>query len=78
MSWITNILYGSNVTDETSGYTVFRTSLLKDLDFKSTGFDFCPEITAKIPRRKIKIYEVSISYNPRLWHERKRSGGLTA
>ena len=78
LSWITNILYGSNVTDETTGYKVFRTSLLKDLDLKSTGFDFCPEITAKIQRRKIKIYEVSISYNPRLWHERKRSGGLTA
>ena len=78
LSWITNILYGSNVTDEATGYKVFRTSLLKDLDLKSTGFDFCPEITAKIQRRKIKIYEVSISYNPRLWHERKRSGGLTA
>ena len=78
LSWITNIIYGSNVTDEATGYKVFRTSLLKDLDLKSTGFDFCPEITAKIQRRKIKIYEVSISYNPRLWHERKRSGGLTA
>ena len=72
LSWITNILYGSNVTDEATGYKVFRTSLLKGLDLKSTGFDFCPEVTAKILRRKIKIYEVHISYNPRLWHEGKK------
>jgi glycosyltransferase involved in cell wall biosynthesis len=72
LSWITNILYGSNVTDEATGYKVFRTSLLKDLDLKSTGFDFCPEVTAKILRRKIKIFEVPISYNPRLWHEGKK------
>ncbi|HJP18896.1 MAG TPA: glycosyltransferase family 2 protein [Nitrospinota bacterium] len=81
LSWITNILYGSNVTDEATGYKVFRTSLLKDLDLKSTGFDFCPEVTAKILRRKIKIYEVPISYNPRLRHEGKKIrwiDGLTA
>ena len=72
LSWITNIIYGSNVTDEATGYKVFRTSLLKDLDLKSTGFDFCPEVTAKILRRKIKIFEVPISYNPRLWHEGKK------
>ena len=81
LSSITNILYGSNVTDEATGYKVFRTSLLKDLDLKSTGFDFCPEVTAKILRRKIKIYEVPISYNPRLRHEGKKIrwiDGLTA
>ena len=81
LSWITNIIYGSNVTDEATGYKVFRTSLLKDLDLKSTGFDFCPEVTAKILRRKIKIFEVPISYNPRLWHEGKKIrwiDGLTA
>ena len=81
MSLITNILYGSNVTDEATGYKVFRTYLLKDLDLKSTGFDFCPEVTAKILRRKIKIYEVPISYNPRLRHEGKKIrwiDGLTA
>jgi len=81
LSWITNLLYGSKVTDESTGYKVFRTSLLKDLDLKSTGFDFCPEVTAKILRRKIKIYEVPISYTPRLWHEGKKIrwiDGLTA
>lgn len=72
LSWITNILYGSNITDESTGYKIFRSSLLKDLDLKSTGFDFCPEVTAKILRRRIRIYEVPISYTPRLWHEGKK------
>lgn len=72
MSWITNTLYGSNISDEATCYKVFRTPLLKELDVKSTGFEFCPEVTAKILRRKINIREVPISYTPRLWHEGKK------
>jgi len=72
LSWITNLLYGSRITDEPTGYKVFRTSLLKDLNLTFTGFEFCPEVTAKILRRKIPIWEVPISYNPRSWGEGKK------
>ena len=72
LSWITNLLYGSRITDEPTGYKVFRTSLLKELNLDASGFEFCPEVTAKILRRKIQIREVPISYNPRNWNEGKK------
>lgn len=81
LSWITNLLYGSNITDEPTCYKVFRTSLLKDLNLQCRGFDFCPEVTAKVLRRKIPIHEVPISYYPRDWKQGKKiqwKDGITA
>lgn len=72
LSWIANLLYGSRITDEATCYKVFRADLLKELGIESTGFEFCPEITAKTLRRGLKIHEVPISYNPRLWDEGKK------
>jgi len=72
LSGITNVLYGSQITDEPTCYKVFKTELLKSLDLCSDGFEFCPEVTAKILRRKIPIYEVPISYRPRSLEEGKK------
>lgn len=72
LSWLTNLLYDSHITDEATGYKVFRTALLKDLGVESTGFAFCPEMTGKVLRRGIPIVEVPISYNPRSWTEGKK------
>tara|TARA_B100000686_G_scaffold354363_1_gene464217 strand:+ start:1810 stop:2502 length:693 start_codon:yes stop_codon:yes gene_type:complete len=72
LSLITNLFYGSSVTDEPTGYKVFRTKLLKQLNLESTGFEFCPEVTAKILLRKIPICEIPISYSPRSWAEGKK------
>lgn len=72
LSGITNFLYGSQITDEPTCYKVFKTELLKSLDLCSDGFEFCPEVTAKILRRKIPIHEVPISYRPRSWKEGKK------
>lgn len=72
LSLVTNILYGSSITDESTCYKVFRTQFIKNLGLECSGFDFCPEVTAKILRRKIKIHEVPISYKPRLWNEGKK------
>ena len=72
LSWITNLLYGSRITDEATGYKLFRAELLKELGVESTGFEFCPEMTGKVLRRKIPIHEVPIRYRPRLWHEGKK------
>lgn len=72
LSLVTNLLYGSHITDEATGYKIFRTALLRDLNLVSTGFDFCPEVTAKILRRNIPIHEVPISYRPRSWEEGKK------
>jgi len=62
---LTNVLYGSNITDEPTCYKMFETKLLKSLKLKSKRFEFCPEVTAKILKKGIRIYEVPISYHPR-------------
>ncbi|MCK4470154.1 MAG: glycosyltransferase family 2 protein, partial [Anaerolineae bacterium] len=46
LSWVANLLYGSHITDEATGYKAFRADLLRDLDLQSNGFEFCPEVTS--------------------------------
>lgn len=63
---LTNLLFpSSHITDEATCYKVFRSDILRSTELKCERFEFCPEVTAKILRRGIKIYEVPISYNPR-------------
>lgn len=72
ISLCTNILFNSTVTDEPTGYKLFHTELLRSLDLRCEGFEFCPEATAKILRRGIPIAEVPISYHPRSIEEGKK------
>ena len=72
LTWLTNFLYGTNITDEPTCYKMFRTDLLKNIDLKCVRFEFCPEITAKIAKQGIKIQEVPISYYPRHKNEGKK------
>ena len=72
LSFMTNIIWGAKITDEATGYKLFKKGLLEELDLQSTGFEFCPEVTAKVLKRKIKIYEVPISYYPRSKKEGKK------
>jgi dolichol-phosphate mannosyltransferase len=68
----TNILYGSSITDEPTCYKMFKSGLLKSLELECNGFEFCPEVTAKILKRGISILEVPISYYPRSVEEGKK------
>lgn len=61
----TNILFGTKLTDEPTCYKVFDAKLLKSVKLESTGFEFCPEVTAKVLRRGEHIKEIPISYAPR-------------
>lgn len=72
LSCITNVLYGSRITDEATGYKLVRTGLMRELDLRADGFDFCPELTGKLLKRGIKIHEVPISYHPRSRAEGKK------
>lgn len=65
LTFLTNFLYGTNITDEATCYKMFSRNVLDKINLRSIGFEFCPEITAKIARLKIPIVEVPISYNPR-------------
>ncbi|MBN1221448.1 MAG: glycosyltransferase family 2 protein [Anaerolineae bacterium] len=72
LSWFANRLYGAHITDEATGYKVINTDLLRDIGLETDGFEFCPEVTAKLLQRNVVIHEVPISYNPRSWDEGKK------
>lgn len=65
LTWLANFLYGSHITDEPTGYKVFRTKVIRALPLASKGFEFCPEVTALLGLRHIAIAEVPVSYHPR-------------
>jgi glycosyltransferase involved in cell wall biosynthesis len=72
LSLVTNILYGNNLSDMETGYKVFKRSVLNELEIRSKRFEFEPEITAKILKKGIKIYEVPIKVKPRGYDEGKK------
>lgn len=72
VTFFTNLLFRSKLTDEPTCYKLFESEFFKSLDLRSTGFEFCPEVTAKILKQGIHIYETPISYNPRSIEEGKK------
>lgn len=72
LTLVTNILYNNILTDMETGYKVFRREVVKDLTIHARRFDFEPEFTAKILKRKVRIFEVPITFNPRLYDEGKK------
>lgn len=64
-----------NLTDMETCYKLFRADIIKNIELKENRFGFEPEITAKIARiKKIRIYEVGISYYGRTYEEGKKIG----
>lgn len=72
LSLLTNILYGTHITDEPTCYKMIRRDVLQKISLTAEGFEFCPEITAKIARLRIPIEEVPIQYAPRSVSEGKK------
>lgn len=72
LSFLTNILYGSNLTDMETGYKMMTKEVYKSLILKSNRFEIEPEITAKILKKGFKIFEVPISTKPRSYKEGKK------
>ncbi len=68
----TNLLYGCRITDESTGYKAFSAELITRLNLTCEGFEFCPEVTAKILRAGYGIHEVPVSYFPRTKKEGKK------
>lgn len=68
----TNILYGATLTDMETCYKAFRTSFLEGIKIKSNRFDFEPEITAKVLKKRARLYELPISYYGREYSEGKK------
>lgn len=74
LTMLTNILYGSHLTDMETGYKIFLMKILKNLKIRSDKFDFEPEVTAKVLKQGVKILEVSIKTTPRTYQEGKKIG----
>jgi glycosyltransferase involved in cell wall biosynthesis len=72
LTFMTNILYNNILTDMETGYKVFRSSVVRDLKINARRFDFEPEFTAKILKRRYRIFEVPITFTPRDYDEGKK------
>lgn len=72
LTLITNILFGAKLTDMETCYKAFKTEFIKDINIKSDRFDFEPEITAKVLKKKAKIKEAPIKYSGRTFEEGKK------
>jgi len=65
VTFMTNLLYFSKITDEPTCYKTFRADTIKNIKINGNRFEWEPEVTAKILKKGIKIHEVPISYFPR-------------
>ncbi|MBI2689950.1 MAG: glycosyltransferase family 2 protein [Acidobacteria bacterium] len=74
LTTLSNMFCNLNLTDMETCYKVFRTDLLKSIPIRSNRFGFEPEITMKSSKRKLRIYEVPISYHGRTFEEGKKIG----
>ena len=72
LTFITNLLYNTTLTDMETCYKAFRTDFIKGIEIKSDRFDFEPEITAKVLKRRPRLYEIPISYYGREYSEGKK------
>jgi len=65
LTWTTNILYRSRLTDMETCYKAFKASMFLDLNIKAKRFDFEPEVTAKVLKAHVRVIEVPVTYNAR-------------
>jgi glycosyltransferase involved in cell wall biosynthesis len=72
LTLITNILYNTTLSDMETCYKLFKAEVIKGLRIRSNRFNFEPEITAKVMKKGIRIYEVPISYTGREFNEGKK------
>ncbi len=72
LTFMTNILFNTILSDMETGYKVFRKEVVEGLTIRAKRFDFEPEFTAKILKRKFRIFEVPISFNPRDYSQGKK------
>jgi len=72
LTLVTNVLYNNILTDMETGYKVFRRQVISGMRLRARRFDFEPEFTAKVLKRKARIFEVPITFNPRDYSEGKK------
>lgn len=72
LTFATNVLYNTILTDMETCYKAMRTDVLRSFTLRSDGFGIEPELTAKIFKRRYRVYEVPITYDGRGYDEGKK------
>ncbi len=72
LSLLTNVLYNTTLSDMETGYKALRMEVLRSLDLRQDDFGIEPEITAKVCKRKLRVYELPIAYYGRTYAEGKK------
>jgi glycosyltransferase involved in cell wall biosynthesis len=72
LTFMANLLFNTMLSDMETCYKVMRTDVLRSMELKSDGFGIEPEITAKVFKRRYRVYEVPISYDGRGYDEGKK------
>ena len=74
LTFMCNLVTNMNLTDMETGYKLFKTEKARDIKIIEKSFGFEPEITIKLSKKKLKFFEVPISYNGRSYNEGKKIG----
>jgi len=69
-----SVLYGARITDEATAYKAFSRKVIDQISLKCTGFEFCPEVTAKVLKLGYKIKETPVTFRARSFMEGKKIG----
>jgi len=72
LSLLTSVLFNTTLSDMETGYKAFRAEVLASLDLRETDFAVEPEITGKVCKRRLRIYELPVSYYGRTYDEGKK------
>lgn len=73
LTLLTNFLYDTILTDMETGVKAFRKEVFDKIEIKSNGFDFEPEVTAKVLKKGFRLYEMPITYYGRGYEEGKKT-----
>jgi len=72
LSLLTNLLFNTTISDMETGYKAFRIEVIRSLDLRQDDFGIEPEITAKVCKRGLRVYELPIAYYGRTYAEGKK------
>ena len=72
LTFVSNIINNQNLTDAHTCYKMIETKIFKKINLKEKGFAFCPEVTTKLSKKKLKIIEIPISYKGRTYDNGKK------
>jgi glycosyltransferase involved in cell wall biosynthesis len=74
LTFLSNMFTDLNLTDMEACYKVFRREIIQGIDLKENGFGFEPEVVAKVAHRRLRVFEMGISYYGRTYAEGKKIG----